>query len=118
MKQLLLAVFAIATIAYSCKSTGSMAAIQPKFGTIDLPAKGEFRIWRNTMHPSFKVTLTNNAEKQSCEVYKVTVNGNEKWVSPSLLAGKSLTFTVPTNGHLFFKNFNDNVLKIEYKAEE
>jgi len=118
MKKLLLAVFAITTIAYSCKSTGSMASIQPTSGTINLPAKGEFRIWKNSVHPSFKVTLTNNAEKQSCEVYKVTSNGNEKWISPSLLAGKSLTISVPSNGHLFFKNFNDNVLNIEYKIEE
>ena len=118
MKQVLFALITIATLAYSCKSTGSMSAIQPKSGTIELPAKGELRIWRNTVHPSFTVTLTNPAEKQSCEVYKVTGNGNEKWVSPSLLAGKSLTIAVPANGHLFFKNFNDNVLKIEYKVEE
>jgi hypothetical protein len=95
-----------------------MAVIQPKFGSIYLPAKGEFRIWRNTVHPAFKVTLTNNATAQSCEVYKVTDTGNEKWVSPSLQAGKMLTLTVPKNGHLFFKNFNDNILKIEFKIEE
>ena len=80
MKQLLFALITIATLTYSCKSTGSMSAIQPKSGTIELPTKGELRIWRNSIHPSFTVTLTNPAEKQSCEVYKVTGNGNEKWV--------------------------------------
>lgn len=118
MKQVLFALLTIATLTYSCKSTGSMAAIQPKSGTLELPAKGELRFWRNIVHPSFTVTLSNPAEKQSCEVYKVTENGNEKWISPSLLAGKSLTISVPANCHVFFKNFNDNVLKIEYKVEE
>jgi len=118
MKKVLFALLTIATITYSCKSTGTMAAIQPKNGIIELPAKGELRIWRNTVHPSFTVTLTNTADTQSCEVYKVTDNGNEKWISPSLIAGKSLIISVPANGHLFFKNFNDNVLTIEYKVED
>jgi len=118
MKKVLFALLTIATITYSCKSTGTMAAIQPKNGIIELPAKGELRIWRNTLHPSFTVTLTNPADTQSCEVYKVTDNGNEKWISPSLIAGKSLIISVPANGHLFFKNFNDNVLTIEYKVED
>ena len=118
MKQLLFALITIATLTYSCKSTGSMSAIQPKSGTIELPAKGELRIWKNTIHPSFTVKLTNAGEKQSCEVYKVTDSGREKWISPSLLAGSSLTITVPANGHLFFKNFNNNVLKIEYSVQE
>lgn len=26
--------------------------------------------------------------------------------------------TVPLNGHLFFKNSNNNILKIDYKVEE
>jgi len=29
-----------------------------------------------------------------------------------------LTLSVPSNGHLFFKNFNNNILKIDYKVEE
>ena len=95
-----------------------MATIQPKSGTMELPAKGEFRIWRGLTHPSFSVTLTNSSTTQSCEVYKVTGNGNEKWVSPSLQAGKTIMLTVPLNGHLFFKNSNNNILKIDYKVEE
>ncbi len=117
MKIVLFALLTIATITYSCNSIGSIEAIQPKKGTIELPAKGELRIWRNTVHPSFTVTLTNSTETQSCEVYKVTDNGNEKWINPSLMAGKSLTISVPANGHLILKNFNDNVLKIESKVE-
>lgn len=118
MKKVLFALLTIAALTYSCKSTGSMSAIQPKNGTIELPAKGELRIWRNTIHPSFNVILNNPAEKQSCEVYTVAENGNEKWISPSLQAGKSLTISVPSNGHLFFKNFNADILKIEYNVEE
>jgi hypothetical protein len=102
----------------SCTSTGSMAAIEPQSGTIALPEKGEYRIWNNSTHPAFSVTLTNPSTSQSCEVYTVKQNGHEKWVSPSLMAGKSLTVTVPANGHLFFKNFNPNTLDISYKIAD
>jgi hypothetical protein len=118
MKRLTLAVFTIIAIAVSCKSSGSMTAIQPKQGAIDLPEKGDFRIWKDLTHPSFTVTLSNPSTSQSCEIYTVKNNWNEKWVSPSLLAGKTLTVRVPANGHLLFKNFNPNTLKINYKIEE
>ena len=118
MKKLVFALLVMLTVSNSCKTTGTMATIQPKSGTMELPVKGEFRIWKGLTHPSFSVTLTNSSSTQSCEVYKVTDNGNEKWVSPSLQAGKTLTLTVPSNGHLFFKNFNDNILKIDYEVEE
>ena len=95
-----------------------MTVIQPKQGTIELPEKGEFRIWKGIAHPSFTVTLYNPSATQSCEVYTVKRSGKEKWISPSLQAGKTLTITVPANGHLFLKNFNQNILKIEYKVEE
>ncbi len=118
MKKSLLRLLVIITIACSCKSTGSMNAIQPKNGTIELPTKGEFRIWKDIVHPSFSVTLSNPSATQSCEVYTVKSSGSEKWISPSLMAGKTLTIIVPANGHLFFKNFNPNILKIDYKVEE
>jgi hypothetical protein len=118
MKQLIIGLLAIITFCNSCKVTGTIATIQPKSGTIELPAKGEFRIWKDTIHPSFSVILTNSSSTQSCEIYKVTDSGNEKWISPSLQPGKNLTVTVPSNGHLFFKNFNNNILKIDYKVEE
>ena len=118
MKQLVIGLLAIMTFSNSCKTIGTMASIQPKSGTMELPAKGEFRIWKSTIHASFSVRLTNSSSTQSCEVYKVADSGNEKWIHPSLQAGKTLTVKVPSNGHLFFKNFNDNILKIEYKVEE
>ena len=117
MKQMILGLLAIVVVINACKTTGTMASIEPKLGTIELQAKGEFRIWKDVIHPSFTVTLTNNSPTQSCEVYKVKDNGSEKWVSPSLKAGKTIKLTVPSNGHLFFKNFNDNILKIEYSVE-
>jgi hypothetical protein len=118
MKRFTLALLTIISMAISCKSTGSMAVIQPKQGTIELPEKGEFRIWKDIAHPSFTVTLSNPSATQSCEVYTVKSSGSEKWISPSLQAGKTLTITVPANGHLFFKNFNPNILKIDYKVKE
>jgi hypothetical protein len=119
MKQLVFGLLVvIIVVSNSCKTTGTMASIEPKFGKMELPAKGEFRMWRDLAHPSFSVILTNSSATQSCEVYKVTKDGVEKWVSPSLQAGKSLTVTVPANGYLFLKNFNDNILEIGYKVEE
>lgn len=118
MKQV--ATVLVATLAFcqSCRTAESVAAIQPKTGTIDLPAKGEFRMWNKITHPSFSVTLANPSATQSCEVYKVSANGNETWITPSLQAGKTLTLTVPSDGHLFVKNFNDNALMITYKVAE
>jgi hypothetical protein len=118
MKNLLFGFLTIISIASSCKSSGSMAAIEPKSGSIELPAKGELRIWKNTAHPSFTVTLTNNAPKQSCEIYTVKSNGSEKWVNPSLLANSTLTVIVPADGHLFFKNFNPDILTIKYAVNQ
>jgi hypothetical protein len=118
MKTILLVLATAIILTYSCKSTSSMAAIQPKSGTIELPSKGEFRIWKDVAHPSFTVTLTNPSATQSCELYKVKSNGKEKWINPSLLAGKNITLTIPANGHLFFKNFNPNTLKIDYVIAE
>ncbi len=118
MKRLFFGFLTIITILSSCKSTGSMSAIQPKMGNIDLPAKGELRIWKDIAHPGFTVTLTNNAPQQSCEIYTVKSNGTEKWISPSLLANSTLTVTVPADGHLFFKNFNPNTLTIAYNVSQ
>jgi hypothetical protein len=95
-----------------------MANIQPKSGFFDLPAKGEFRAWKEVTHPSFTVTLTNSSPNQSCEIYYVKSSGKEKWINPSLLANSTLNVHIPANGHLFIKNFNDNVLRISYQVNE
>jgi hypothetical protein len=118
MRHLLLALFTLTTVFNACKTTNSMAGIQPTSGSIDLPASGELRLWKNIEHSSFSVTLSNNATKQSCELYTVNANGKEKWINPSLIAGTTLTVTIPKNGHLFFKNFNSNVLQISYSVKE
>jgi hypothetical protein len=117
MKKLILAAVIASAGFASCNSSRSMATIEPKSGNIELPAKGELRIWKDTQHPSFTVVLNNNAPQQSCEIYTVKSSGKEKWVSPSLLANSTLTVTVPADGHLFFKNFNPNTLTIAYKVE-
>ncbi len=118
MKRFTLALLTIITIVISCRSTGNLAVIQPKQGTIELPAKGEFRIWKDIAHPSFTVTLSNPSATQSCELYTVKSSGMGKWINPSLQAGKTLTVNIPANGHLFFKNFNPDILKVNYKVEE
>jgi hypothetical protein len=118
MKRAILVATVILAIFTACNSSRNMASIQPKTGTIDLPQKGELKIWKDILHPSFSVTLTNNNPQQSCEIYTVKSNGKEKWVSPSLLANSSLTITVPKDGHLFFKNFNPNTLTITYTVNQ
>ncbi len=118
MNKLLLSLFAIVAIAVSCNSSRNLATIQPKTGSIEIPTKGESRMWKNTKHSSFDVVLTNSNATQSCEIYSVKSGGAEKWISPSLLANSSLTVTVPADGHLFFKNFNPNSLTIGYKINE
>ncbi len=92
--------------------------IKPKSGTIEIPAKGEYRMWQNVKHSKFTVTLTNSSKSQSVELYKVKSDGNEKWVNPSLLANSSLDLTIPADGHLLIKNFNKNVFMVNYKVAE
>jgi hypothetical protein len=118
MKQLLLAVILFTTTLLSCNSAQNLASIEPKKGILELPAKGELRIWNKQEHAAFSVTLTNSSATQSCELYTVSSSGKEKWVNPSLLANSELTITIPKNGHLFVKNFNDNVLPITYAVNE
>lgn len=118
MKQIILAAILFTATFTSCNTTQSLANIEPKKGTLQLPAKGEFRIWNNKEHGSFSVTLTNASATQSCELYTVSSSGKEKWVSPSLLANSELTITIPANGHLFVKNFTGNALPVLYKIHE
>ena len=119
MKNLISSAIIFATMLISsCNSNKNLVSIQPKTGFLEIPAKGELRMWNHLEHASFTVILTNLSLTQSCELYAVKNNGNEKWVSPSLLANTTLSVSIPANGHLFVKNFNDNVLKINYQIEE
>jgi hypothetical protein len=118
MKQLFTMLLICSSIFSSCSSSLSITNVQPKCGTIEIPAKGEFRIWKDIKHGSFTVTLTNSSPNQSVELYKVKSDGNEKWVSPSLLANSSQELTIPADGHLFVKNFNGNTFTITYKIAE
>jgi hypothetical protein len=118
MKKMIAIVSATFLLMTSCQTNRNLNAIQPKSGVAEIPAKGELRLWQNTKHGRFTVTLTNNSPNQSCEVYRVTSNGNEKWVNPSLLANTSMTVSVPADGHLFFKNFNNNTFTVNYTVNE
>ena len=114
MKKLIFILWTVALFTTSCSR--NLVGIEPKVGFIEIPAKGEIRVWKGIQHSSFDVLITNTDPKQSVELYTVKANGTEKWVSPSLLANSSLTVTVPTDGHLFIKNFNPNKFKITYKV--
>jgi hypothetical protein len=118
MKQLFFAAALFSMSLFSCSSSQSLNKIVPKSGAIEIPAKGEFRIWKNIEHGAFTVTITNSSANQSVELYKVKSSGAEKWVSPSLLANSSLEVSIPADGHLFIKNFNDNVFTVTYKINE
>jgi hypothetical protein len=115
MKNLKLILASLVLFTSSCSR--NLVGIEPKAGVMEIPQKGEFRLWKGIDHSSFSVRLTNNDAKQSVELYTVNSDGIEKWVKPSLLANTTLTINIPENGHLFIKNFNPNNFKISYKID-
>jgi hypothetical protein len=102
----------------ACFTNKDFADIQPKAGIIEIPAKGEIRIWKDINHASFEVQLTNNDTSATCEVYCVNSKGKEKWINPSLQAKKQLVINIPKNGYLLIKNFNTKNIGVSYKIEE
>lgn len=105
-------------MAMSCNSSQNLVNIQPQMGNLEIPAKGELRVWKDLKHASFDVVLTNANTAQSCEAYYVKRDGTEKWISPSLLANSKLTVHIPSDGHLFLKNFNPNTFTIAYEIKK
>ena len=118
MKSFFIILLLCSSIFIGCSSSHGITNIEPKTGTIEISASGEFRMWKDIKHGSFSVLLTNSSPSQSVELYKVKSDGNEKWVSPSLLAKSSQEVTIPADGHLFIKNFNPNTFTITYKIAE
>lgn len=106
-------VFSLFVATVSCKSLD----ITPKQGTITVPAKGEIRQWQNTEHGSFSIHLENKSIKNSCEAYKVSATGSEKWISPSLLANGTIDFSIASNGSLLLKNFSEETITVNYKID-
>ena len=104
------ALIAMVLLHVSCKS---LQEISPKQGEIIVPAKGEIRMWDKIEHGSFSLKLENTSTKNSCEAYKVK-NGFQRWISPSLLANKSLEFSIATNVHLLLQNYSDEVITVKY----
>jgi hypothetical protein len=117
MKNSILFLTMLLTVVASCNSNRNLTAIQPKQGTISIPAKGELALWKNIKHNGFSVAFTNNNPKASCEIYRVNKNGFEKWINPSLLANSKIAVAVANDGYVFFKNFNDTPLTISYLIE-
>jgi hypothetical protein len=113
-KYILILSVALTTIA-SCNVCKNLDSSIPQTGSITIPAKANYTMFKNIEHCSFSITLTNSNSNQSCEAYYVKENGKEKWINPSLMANKSLTFTIPKNGYMLLKNFNPNDFTITYK---
>lgn len=89
--------------------------ITPKSGKIEVPAKGNLTLWEGK-HGSFSATITNPNEKASVELY--TVKGSKKkWVTPSLLAKKSITVSVASDGSLYIENFNSDKIILDVKVK-
>lgn len=118
MKHLFSMLLLSGIILTGCSSSHGIVNIEPKAGTIEIPANGQFRLWNNSKHASFTAMLTNSSASQSVELYKVYSDGKEKWITPSLLANTSQAITIPSNGHLFIKNFNTNIITVSYKISE
>lgn len=95
----------------SCKSV----IISPKEGVIKVPAKGEIEMWKDLEHASFSLHLENKSLKNSCEVYNVSAFGSKKWISPSLLANKTLDFSIASNGSLLLQNYSNEEIIVNYK---
>ncbi len=118
MRSLFLMLLLCSAIFSNCSSSHGITNIQPKSGTIEISAKGEFKIWKDIKHGSFTAMLSNASPNQSVELYKVNSEGNEKWIRPSLLANRRQEVTIPADGHLFIKNFNANAFTITYKIAD
>ena len=95
--------------AASCKS---LPEINPKQGTISVETKSSKTLF-DSEHQSFSIHFQNKNTKNSCEVYTIK-NGIKKWISPSLLANKTLDFHVATNGSVFIENFSNENIEIQY----
>ena len=62
MKNLISSAIIFATMLISsCNSNKNLVSIQPKNGILEIPAKGELRMWNHLEHESFKVKLTNSS---------------------------------------------------------
>jgi len=87
--------------------------VKPKSGKIEVPAKGKLSLWEGK-HDSFSATITNPNEKVSVELY--TVKGSsKKWITPSLLAKKSIKVSVATNGSVLIENYNSSKVILDVK---
>lgn len=94
--------------AASCKA---QEAVSPKSGKIEIPAKGNLTLWAGK-HGSFRATFSNPNEKAAVELY-TGKGGRNKWISPSLLAKKSITVKVAEDGYVFIENYNSSKIEIE-----
>lgn len=109
------AVLVLSFFIFSFQNGTQQSAI-PKVGTLTIKAKSEISFWKGVAHSSFRIHLSNPSKINSCEAY-IVKNGQEKWISPSLLAQGELDFNVPKNAYIFFKNFSNEDLIITYSID-
>ena len=107
------AIVSILILQFSCKSAMD---ISPKSATINVPARGEIKLFDNIEHSFFSIILTNQSRKKSCEIY-VVKNGVKKWITPSLLANKQLYFSISSSAYVLLENFSDENISVVYSID-
>lgn len=115
MKNVLKILFLV-VVTFSQLSCKTQIDISPSTATVIVPAKGELKLFDNTLHDSFSINLKNKSTKNSCEVYKVK-NGSKKWISPSLPVNGELNFSVAKNGSILIENYSDENISILYTID-
>jgi hypothetical protein len=100
--------------AYQTK-TAEQTTVGNSKKTVYVEPKGEVRILEGD-HGRLRVTLSNPSTKNSCEVYTVSLL-KEKWLSPSLMPGKSLSFGLSKNNAVLIKNFSAEKLALVLETE-
>lgn len=94
----------------SCKTYQD---VSPKMATIIVPAKGEIELFKNVEHASFRIYLTNQSTKNSCEAFTIK-NGNRNWISPSLPVNGKLDFSVSSSASILLQNYSDENISVVY----
>lgn len=112
MKNILTTLVLLTIIFYqfSCKM---QIDISQRTTTVNVPAKGELKLFQNTQHSLFSINVKNKSVKNSCEVY-IVKNGNKKWISPSLAINGELDFSVPRDASVLLENYSGENISIIY----
>jgi len=70
MRKVTVLFLASTLMAMSCNTSQNQVNIQPETGNLDIPAKGELRVWKDLKHAGFDVVLTNNNPARLVTTYQ------------------------------------------------